>query len=102
MTLQEKINEIWKEPPQINFPQCLIDKLKLEELHVDLLGKADKLKDRIMQRKEEEGRKKLGLEALKQKEADDKAKEKEAKREMIAKRLEEKKKSEQKRLSQMT
>jgi hypothetical protein len=34
--------------------------LKLEELHIDLQGKADKLKDRIMQRKEEEGRKKLG------------------------------------------
>ncbi len=94
MTLQDKINEIWKEPPQINFPQCLIDKLKLEELHLDLQSKADKLKDRIMQRKEEEGRKKQGQEALKQKEAEDKAKEKEAKREMIARKLEEKKKNE--------
>jgi CRISPR/Cas system CMR subunit Cmr6 (Cas7 group RAMP superfamily) len=60
--LQEKINEIWREPPQINFPQCLIDKLNLEEMHIDLQQKADKLKSRIMQRKEEEGRKKQGVE----------------------------------------
>ena len=61
---------------------------------MDLQSKADKLKDRIMQRKEEEGRKKIGQVALKQREAEEKVKEREAKREMIARKLEEKKKTE--------
>jgi hypothetical protein len=61
---------------------------------LDLQSKADKLKDRIMQRKEEEGKKRMGQEALKQREAEEKVKEREAKREMIARKLEEKKKTE--------
>ena len=54
-----------------------------------------------MQRKEEEGKKRMGQQALKQREAEEKVKEREAKREMIARKLEEKKKTEQKRMSQM-
>lgn len=56
--LQEKINEIWREGPNINFPQCLIDKLDLPELRDDLQEKAEKLRTRIMARKGEEERKK--------------------------------------------
>ena len=47
MNQQEKINEIWKEPPEIDFPACLIEKLDLPSLKQDLLEKADNLRDRI-------------------------------------------------------
>jgi hypothetical protein len=32
-SLQEKINEIWREPPEIDFPPCLVEKLDLPKLH---------------------------------------------------------------------
>ena len=47
-TLQDKIAEIWKEPPRINFPQCLIEKLDLHKFHLEMQGKAERLKERIM------------------------------------------------------
>lgn len=81
----------------INFPQCLIDKLDMPELRDDLVEKAEKLRSRILQRKEEDERKKQGQEALKQKEIEDKNKEREAKREQLTKKLEEKKKTDAKR-----
>lgn len=40
-------NEIWKEPPEIDFPWVLIEKLDLAELSVDLKEKAERLKLRI-------------------------------------------------------
>jgi superfamily II DNA or RNA helicase len=93
-SLQDKIAEIWKEPPQVNFPQFFIDKMNLPKFKQDLQDKADKLKARIMQRKEEEGRKKQGAEAQRQREADEVAKQKEEKRAMLSRKLEEKKKAE--------
>ena len=58
--LQDKINEIWREGPNVNFPAHLIEKLDLEDLRNDLIEKADKLRTRLQQRKEEEERKKQG------------------------------------------
>lgn len=64
-TLQDKIIEIWREPPELDFPQCLIDKLDLVELRDDLMDKAETLRNRILARKEEEEKKKLDQELLK-------------------------------------
>lgn len=95
--LQEKIQDIWKEQPDLSFPQCLIDKLDLSELRDDLVEKADKLRARIMSRKDLEGKKKQDAEIMKQKEIEEKNKEREAKREYLAKKLEEKKRLDAKR-----
>ena len=54
--------------------------------------KAEKLRARLQSRKEEDERKRLDQEALKQKELDDKVREKEEKRERLTRKLEEKKK----------
>lgn len=62
MSLQDKINEIWREPPEIDFPECLIEKLDLDKMKSDFQTKADSLRDRLAQRKEEEEKKKLDME----------------------------------------
>ena len=49
---------MWKEPPEPNFPQILIEKMDLDEYKNDLQEKAENLRERISQRKEEEGKKK--------------------------------------------
>jgi hypothetical protein len=46
----------------------LVEKLDLQKFLLDLRGKAERLRDRILQRKEEEGKKRMGQEAMKQKE----------------------------------
>jgi len=40
-------NEIWKEPPEPDFPSCLLDKLDLKEFHQELLDKAENLRERL-------------------------------------------------------
>ena len=54
--------EIWKELPEPDFPQCLLEVLDLKEVHEDLLQKAEKLRVRLQQRKEEEEKKRLDKE----------------------------------------
>jgi hypothetical protein len=46
----------------------LVEKLDLQKFLLDLQGKAERLRERIMLRKEEEGKKRMGQEAIKQKE----------------------------------
>ena len=69
----------------------MVEKLDLHKFLLDLQGKAERLRERILLRKEEEGKKRMGQEAMKQKEQDLKEREREEKRAMIGRRLEEKK-----------
>ena len=47
-------SEIWKEPPEPDFPQFLIEKMDLDEMKQEIMQKADLLREKIQQRKEEE------------------------------------------------
>lgn len=51
------VKEIWEAPPAIDFPPQLLRLLDLKKWHSDTMTKAEKLKERIDQRKKEERKK---------------------------------------------